>query len=543
MRKYARDNLGKRLLEIEKHLRKEISAAETEAESSRELRESLEFALKAATYESAREVASVLNPVYGITDNPLTPNDPRRVKRDIKIAIKRAARKLERPVLAKLRSHGVTERPQQAYFPRMIALILEEAETFSRRRDQGIDVKPREKANMIPANTTDLSILFLAANPDQTSRLQLDEEARLILKRIRSGSHRDAIRLETRWAVRLDDILEALNELRPKIVHFSGHGEAGAAGGICIVQNDGAPRLLSAEQLLDLFIPFVPSVQVVVLNSCHSESQALAISRIVDFTVGMRAGVGDGAARDFSGQFYSALAFGRPVDEAFQQAVAKLKIDHPAESNTPTLIQRPGAESQVGVVLRAPKESDFRSLASLLNSLYRGFFSSRSSDISLLASAATALEKSGGRGSGSASAGKQVLGGIEKDLKAVKALSAGLKEVLDRRKDSFHPLAIEKAQSILDQCAPYVQRGDDVLGNLRTPLQAMALLSRVRTEEAQLLPPDNASEIARTVSSYCRTCVSLSRTVSVEFGKFSEYVPDVLRSQLRFENWRYEKHE
>lgn len=67
-------------------------------------------------------------------------------------------------------------------------------------------------------------MLFLAANPLDQEQLRLDEEVRAIGEMIRKSEHRDAVRLESRWAVRPLDVLQAINECRPRVVHFSGHG-------------------------------------------------------------------------------------------------------------------------------------------------------------------------------------------------------------------------------------------------------------------------------------------------------------------------------
>ena len=66
-------------------------------------------------------------------------------------------------------------------------------------------------------------ILFLAANP-AGSQLQLDVESKAIEQRIRATDFRDSLELVTKWAVSPDDLLEYLNEYRPHVVHFSGHG-------------------------------------------------------------------------------------------------------------------------------------------------------------------------------------------------------------------------------------------------------------------------------------------------------------------------------
>ena len=77
-----------------------------------------------------------------------------------------------------------------------------------------------ERLKAIPEKIT---VLFLAANPKDTPKLSLDEEARSIQEKIRLSEYRDSIRFESRWATRSSDILQAINETNPTIVHFSGH--------------------------------------------------------------------------------------------------------------------------------------------------------------------------------------------------------------------------------------------------------------------------------------------------------------------------------
>ena len=67
-------------------------------------------------------------------------------------------------------------------------------------------------------------VLFLASNPADAKQLRLDEEARSIGDMIRKAKHRDSVSFESRWAVQPMDVLQAINELNPTIVHFSGHG-------------------------------------------------------------------------------------------------------------------------------------------------------------------------------------------------------------------------------------------------------------------------------------------------------------------------------
>src|SRR3954468_22521351 len=72
-------------------------------------------------------------------------------------------------------------------------------------------------------------ILFLAANPRDTGRLALDREARSIHLELKRSGHRDRFDFVTRWAAEPLDLLRELRELKPTIVHFSGHGRTAAA--------------------------------------------------------------------------------------------------------------------------------------------------------------------------------------------------------------------------------------------------------------------------------------------------------------------------
>jgi len=78
-----------------------------------------------------------------------------------------------------------------------------------------------------------LKILFLAANPEDTVRLRLDEEVRSIDEALRKTEFRKQFEIVQHWAVRIDDVLECLLRHQPDLVPFSGHG-SGANGIISV---------------------------------------------------------------------------------------------------------------------------------------------------------------------------------------------------------------------------------------------------------------------------------------------------------------------
>jgi hypothetical protein len=187
-----------------------------------------------------------------------------------------------------------------------------------------------------------IRVLMLAANPVSSGRLALDEEARQIGERLRLADERDAYELITCWAVRPMDLLQYLNQHRPQIVHFSGHGDS--AGQIVLAAEQGHEMRVGADALGELFRVANHHIRVVLLNACWSSGTAHAIGQHVDYVIGMNAAISDEAATVFAAGFYLALGFGCPVPQAFDQAVAALAVHGLAGRHTPELRVRPHAD-------------------------------------------------------------------------------------------------------------------------------------------------------------------------------------------------------
>ncbi len=196
-------------------------------------------------------------------------------------------------------------------------------------------------------------VLFFAADPHSVGegssrRLQLDAEVREIRKRVRASEHRDAIEFDFRPAARAEDLLQALNELKPDIVHFSGHGWS--EGIFLMDSRDERPHPMERAVLGELFRMFRGKIRVVVLNACFSDAQAEAVAREVGCAIGMSGKINDDDAIAFGAAFYGALGFGKSVRAAFDQGRFALP---PGENERPRLVVRPGVDaSKVFVVKR-----------------------------------------------------------------------------------------------------------------------------------------------------------------------------------------------
>jgi hypothetical protein len=158
-------------------------------------------------------------------------------------------------------------------------------------------------------------ILILSANPNATPRLRLDEEVREIEEGLRRSKLRDQFEITARWTGRIRDIRRAMLDSEPQIIHFTGHGKE---DGLLVEDETGFAVRISEKALSGLFELFSSQVECVILSACYSEPQADAISKHIDYVIGMRKDIKDKAAIEFAVGFYDALGAGRSVEEAFK---------------------------------------------------------------------------------------------------------------------------------------------------------------------------------------------------------------------------------
>lgn len=198
-------------------------------------------------------------------------------------------------------------------------------------------------------------ILFLAANPADTTQLSLDTEIREIQTKIRAAEFRDSLEMVSRWAVRPDDLLQSLNEVVPHVAHFSGHG---TKSGIVLLDADGQVKQVGKEALAYLLKTLKGNLRLVVLNACDSLPQAKLIAEHIDCVVGMNKPIGDQAAIVFAASFYRAIGFGSSVRQAFEQGKAALMLEGIPEERTPVLVPRPGIDPDAIVLVQSQPPED-----------------------------------------------------------------------------------------------------------------------------------------------------------------------------------------
>lgn len=170
------------------------------------------------------------------------------------------------------------------------------------------------KNNTIPEK---MKILMLTANPAKTTKLNLDKEHSDILQKLQEKQA--YFEISRKKAVNTDEFREWTQKAKPHILHFSGHG---TRTGI-VVQNDdkNGYEVIPTHGVKALFEYLQrkqPKIRMVLLNACHSETQALAISEQVEYVIGTSVSIKDNHAHAFSSGFYFQLAEDKAdIKEAF----------------------------------------------------------------------------------------------------------------------------------------------------------------------------------------------------------------------------------
>ena len=179
-----------------------------------------------------------------------------------------------------------------------------------------------ETANLSMTETCD--VLVLAANPKGTDRLQLEQEAALIQKRLQERNNGREYKIQFEQAVQVEHLSRYLLQYKPTIVHFAGHGST--KGEIVLEDSQGQAQPVSAEALADLFAAIPGQTECVVLNTCFSLEMADALAEKVRCVIGIEKEIDDESAVRFTGGFYRGLSFGQGYYQSFELGRNEIKL-------------------------------------------------------------------------------------------------------------------------------------------------------------------------------------------------------------------------
>lgn len=183
-----------------------------------------------------------------------------------------------------------------------------------------------------------IKVLLLAADPVNTDRLRLGEEARAIDEALRQAG--DKFELRQAWAARIDDLVREIVAHQPEILHFSGHGSP--SGALLLEDAHGRAQQVETRALASLLAAAGDSVRCVVLNGCYTGTQASELAGAVPALIGTTDSIRDDQAVRFSSAFYQGIAHGRTVREAFHLGRANIELHGLAEAEVLALKERTG---------------------------------------------------------------------------------------------------------------------------------------------------------------------------------------------------------
>lgn len=196
-----------------------------------------------------------------------------------------------------------------------------------------------------------ITVLFITASPEDQSALRIDKEMREIQQRVQASVFRDVIRFEHAMATQVADLLQRLNETKPDVVHFSGHGDE---RGLVFEDADEQTRTLDNEELAKLLSLSSKRIRLAIFNSCNSAEQAERACWHLDAAIGMDETIDDEDAQVFAGQLYSALGFGQSLSNAFGQALLQVELEFGAASGAPRLHTADGIDPDEVFIVRRP---------------------------------------------------------------------------------------------------------------------------------------------------------------------------------------------
>lgn len=164
-----------------------------------------------------------------------------------------------------LKSNGI-----ESYLTKELRKILLKKETM----------ESKNKIN----NSGITKILFIAASPEDQEYLNSGAEQRKIDEALISSSFRNSFELVSKPGAKFDTLSRELMQQKPRIVHFSGHGDTN-----CLIFefDNGDSHEVSAEALELLFQTLKDDIECIVLSACYSTTQAKAISKNDIYVIGM----------------------------------------------------------------------------------------------------------------------------------------------------------------------------------------------------------------------------------------------------------------
>ncbi len=165
-------------------------------------------------------------------------------------------------------------------------------------------------------------MVVATASPYHLDRVRSDEEMRMI----KSAWARQPglVRLDFCPAARIGDVQKALLA-EPTLLHVGCHKVQN--GPLEFEVDEGTAHRPGAKNLVRLLSAIGGSLELIVLNTCHSAELARQLSEgrgLVPVAIGMDGAIPDDSALEFINVFYEQLALNFEIEEAFEESVEQM---------------------------------------------------------------------------------------------------------------------------------------------------------------------------------------------------------------------------
>ncbi|WP_299449077.1 CHAT domain-containing protein [uncultured Serinicoccus sp.] len=199
-----------------------------------------------------------------------------------------------------------------------------------------------------------LRVLYLTANPEMDLRTEV--EVRDVQQAVKRALHRDLIDIQYRPAATPEDLLDGLNDVRPHVVHFSGH--AGDAAVLFDNASVDGPegRDVPFELLARALSATAEPPKLLTLNGCDTLDGAEVLLEATPVIIAMATQISDLAASAFAARFYAAIASAQPIGPALRQGAVVLDLMGLDEGWKPTLLSRDDLDVDDLVLVRVAGE-------------------------------------------------------------------------------------------------------------------------------------------------------------------------------------------
>jgi len=178
----------------------------------------------------------------------------------------------------------------------------------------------------------------------EAASLRTDMEVRDVLLALKKSANRDQVAIRHIPAAQVTDLLEALNEFEPNIVHFSGHGGEAAVLFDNKHPDDDGGMEVDFDLVNEIVSATATPPRLLVFNACDTLDGADIFLDTVEAVVAMSNSIGDAAACFFAAQFYSALVSGQSLEAALKQGKIVLKAAKLPDADLPSLIGATGVK-------------------------------------------------------------------------------------------------------------------------------------------------------------------------------------------------------